>query len=130
VEAPQPSPAEHQEIRLDLPRDPEWASLLRLTAAGLAVYFNFSTELIDDLKLIVTEAFGHAIASAPGSSRIRCAFDVSSDRIRIVVDADAPYALAGVDDSEVSLFVLRALVDEVRVSGGERYHLSLTKALG
>jgi anti-sigma regulatory factor (Ser/Thr protein kinase) len=129
MEARKPSADDHQRIRLELPRDAEWASLLRLTVAGLAVYFDLSTEFIDDLKLIATEAFGHAIAGSPGASRVMCTFDVSGSRIDIEVETDAPRLTTPREDMDVSLFVLRALVDEVNLGSAERYRLDLTKAL-
>jgi hypothetical protein len=103
---------------------------LRLAVAGLAVYFDFSAALIEDLKLAVTEGYRHALATARGASRVRVLFDVSGEQIVIDMDADAPRTATSADDAEVSLFVLRALVDEVSVGGAERYHLTMTKALG
>jgi hypothetical protein len=128
MEARRPVASERREIRLEVPCDPEWGGLVRLSVAGLAVYFDFSTALLEDLKLAVTEAFRHAIVSARDASHVQFVFDVGLDSIAIDVDCDAPVQSPSVDDAEVSLFVLRALVDEVSL-GGERYHLRLTKNL-
>jgi anti-sigma regulatory factor (Ser/Thr protein kinase) len=122
-----PQPA-RQEIRLAVPCDPEWAALLRLAVAGMAAYFDFSTSTIEDLKLAVTEAYRHALATARGASGIEFTFDVSASRVSIAVDAGVPRELAA-DEADVSLFVLRAIADDVTLGSPERYHLAVTKAI-
>ena len=119
---------DRQEIRLAVPCDPEWAALLRLTVAGMAAYFDFSTETIEDLKLAVTEAYRHALATARGALAVEFTFDVSPSRISIAVEAGVPRELA-VEEADVSLFVLRAIADEVTLASSERYRLDVTKAI-
>jgi anti-sigma regulatory factor (Ser/Thr protein kinase) len=128
MEASKSPDPKRQEIRLAVPCDPEWAALLRLAVAGLAVYYDFSTATTEDLKLAVTEAYRHALASAPGSSCVEFTFDASPGRISIAVDAGVPRSPAP-DDADVSLFVLRAIADDVALGGADRYRLVLSKAI-
>lgn len=117
-------------ITLTIPNDSRWVGLLRLTAAGIASELDLTAEDLDDLKLAVTEACRHAMAAcAPGGS-VTVEFLLSTRSVQIDFTHSGPRepgVPAGDEDSDVSLFVLRAIADSVELHGSGGYRLGVRK---
>ncbi|MFB0843320.1 ATP-binding protein [Paenibacillus oleatilyticus] len=114
---------------------------VRLALYGVAVRIGFSYEAIEDLKVAVTEACNYAILQAGEREplpMLRLVFTLRETELQIRVGTDSPNvtfgealhpvklpqegveALERLGNSPIGLYLLQALVDELRVEpGGE-----------
>ncbi|WP_163853394.1 ATP-binding protein [Paenibacillus elgii] len=111
---------------------------VRLALYGVAVRVGFSYEAIEDLKVAVTEACNYAILQAGEREplqRLCLTFMLRETELKIRIGTDATdvtfgealrpvklpqEALGRLEDSPIGLYLLQALVDELRVEpGGE-----------
>ncbi|KZE71541.1 hypothetical protein AV654_04825 [Paenibacillus elgii] len=111
---------------------------VRLALYGVAVRVGFSYEAIEDLKVAVTEACNYAILQAGEGEplpRLCLTFILRETELKIRIGTDSPdvtfgealrpvklpqEALERLEDSPIGLYLLQALVDELRVEpGGE-----------
>ncbi|XOK62004.1 ATP-binding protein [Paenibacillus elgii] len=114
---------------------------VRLALYGVAVRIGFSYEAIEDLKVAVTEAYNYAILQAGDREplpMLRLVFTLRETELQIRVGTDSPNvtfgealypvklpqegveALERLGNSPIGLYLLQALVDELRVEpGGE-----------
>jgi len=105
-------------VRLELPGDSRWVSLLRLTVAGIGDQLNLATDTIDDLRLAVTEACRYAMATrGEGPQRLSVTFRIAADELEISLLPEGDRGPSATDDdADVSLFVVRAVVDDLKVA--------------
>ncbi|WP_010494901.1 ATP-binding protein [Paenibacillus elgii] len=114
---------------------------VRLALYGVAVRVGFSYEAIEDLKVAVTEACNYAILQAGKREplpMLRLTFTLRETELKIRIGTDSPDVAFGealrpvklppeglkdlgrLEDSPIGLYLLQALVDELRVEpGGE-----------
>ncbi|CAG7645666.1 ATP-binding protein [Paenibacillus allorhizosphaerae] len=122
-----------KEVRLSVPADAEYLDTIRLSLYGVAVRMGFSYESIEDLKVAVTEACNHALMQLEDGAEVRLliAYAMNDKALRVRVGAEqgalkfsraiedaAPIedgGLGGADASQLGLFLMQALVDEVNV---------------
>ena len=106
-------------IRLSLPADASYASVLRTTAAAIAARCDLTYERVEDARLAIDEAFSQVLSFALPDATVDCAFEESP--------ADLRFEIAGPTSLESQLptdtfawTVLSALADELRaeVAGG------------
>jgi serine/threonine-protein kinase RsbW len=123
-------------VRLSFPAKPDYLLLARLALGGVVRDLPVGPELLADLKLAVTEACGNAVRHAyeDGGGSVDIAFVVKDDRLEMVVEdkgsgiglskleelleADATFGAEPVDGG-MGLAIIRAIVDELDVRGGD-----------
>jgi len=123
-------------VRLSFPAKPDYLLLARLALGGLVRDLPVGPELLADLKLAVTEACGNAVRHAygDGAGPVDVAFVVKDDRLEMVVEdkgsgiglskleelleAEATIGAEPVDGG-MGLAIIRAIVDELDVRGGD-----------
>lgn len=90
--------------------------VVRLAAAGIAHRLELDLEQADDLKLAVTEACGHLLG-LPGSNDAPIEIDwhIDAHSLAVTVQRACPKDShqAGGQWSEIGLFLIHALMDEV-----------------
>jgi serine/threonine-protein kinase RsbW len=121
-------------VSVAVPAAPGSVHLLRTVAGGVASRLGWTLDRIDDLRLGVDEAAGRVLAAGP-ATRLHMSIHRSGSRIQVVVSSDAaPGAWPDADPGgELSLQILSALVDEVRVEAtdeGPSIGFSADGALG
>jgi len=132
-----------RQVRLIIPARPEYIALCRLALTGLSRLHDFSQEVLEDLKLALTEACTNSVrhAYAEGASgKVEIVYELHSDRLEIVVsdegggfDPEAPLtgeqALA---EGGLGIAIIRAIADEVEIgpqAGGKGSRLRFIKTL-
>ena len=123
-------------VRLRFPAKPDYLILARLALGGVAREMPVGPELLADLKLAVTEACGNAVRHAyvDGVGTVDVSFVVQDDRLDMLVeDKGAGIALPVLEqlleaepaprpapvDGGMGLAIIRAVVDELDVRGGD-----------
>jgi serine/threonine-protein kinase RsbW len=122
-------------IRLRFPAKPDYLLLARLALGGVLRDMPVGPELLADLKLAVTEACGNAVRHAygDGDGPVDVAFVVNDNRLEVVVeDQGAGIELPKLEalleaqpietppvDGGMGLAIIRAIVDELDVRGGD-----------
>jgi serine/threonine-protein kinase RsbW len=123
-------------VRLSFPAKPDYLLLARLALGGVVRDMPIGPELLADLKLAVTEACGNAVRHAygDGDGSVDVAFVVKDDRLDMVVEDKGsgiglpqleellqaePKFQAEPVDGGMGLAIIRAIVDELEVRGGE-----------
>jgi serine/threonine-protein kinase RsbW len=102
-----------EEIRLTLPAVPEYARIVRLTAAGLASRLGFTYDEVEDLRIAVGEACSHLLGTDGRPGTLVVTYSLQPDGI--VIEAlgefeDGSEAAPGATD--LSGQILNAVVDE------------------
>ncbi|KPV60309.1 hypothetical protein QJ48_06285 [Paenibacillus sp. A3] len=113
---------------------------VRLALYGVAVRVGLSYEAIEDLKVAVTEACNYAILQAGEREplpMLRLVFTLRETELKIRIGTDSPdvtfgealrpvklpqegaEALERLEDSPIGLYLLQALVDELRMDPGD-----------
>jgi len=123
-------------VRLRFPAKPDYLLLARLALGGVVRDIPVGPELLADLKLAVTEACGNAVrhAYSDGDGVVDVVFVVNDDRLEMVVeDRGSGIALPKLEqlleaepkfeakpvDGGMGLAIIRAIVDELDVRGGD-----------
>ena len=123
-------------VRLSFPAKADYLLLARLALGGLARGMAVGPEILADLKLAVTEAAGNAVRHAyvDGQGSVDVAFVVGDDRLEMIVEdhgtgielpmleelvAKEPEGLAEPPEGGMGMAIIRAIVDELDVRGGE-----------
>lgn len=126
---------------LSFPARPEYLVLCRLAVAALAGLAPLSEELVDDLKLAVTEActntIQHAYPGEPG--RVELQYEVEDGLLRVTIedsgvgrDGDERPAAPAEREGGMGLAIIRSLVDELELApgpGGRGTRVTLAKRL-
>jgi serine/threonine-protein kinase RsbW len=131
------------ELELEFPPKPEFVGSARHAISALVRLHEFPDDLVQDVKLAVSEACTTAIADEPGGGQpIRLLASAEPDRIILeVIDpgTGVERAVAGppteIDTDELpfdkglSLPIIRGLVDEVAITPVEGQGMSLKMVL-
>ena len=128
-------------IEMKIPAKPDYLSVIRLTLSGIASRMGYTFEVIEDLKIAVSEACTNAIQHAYSEDEVGeviIGFGIYEDKLELMV-ADSgksfdfiqtknelgPYTESSTVDQltegGLGLYLIEALMDEVRVldhSGG------------
>jgi serine/threonine-protein kinase RsbW len=114
-------------IELSFPARAEYIAVARLATAGVAGRMEFSFDDIEDLKIAVGEACTAAILA--GAPSLRLVYEIAADRVTIYLTHDDT-GRKPADQSELGMFLLNCLVDEVRSEAdGARHVTCMTKLL-
>ena len=133
--------AERTMFTLSVPAQAEYLVLCRLAVTALARLAPLGEELVEDLKLAVTEACTNVVQHAylegvPG--RIELSYEAQSELVRITIEDSGVGHANGrpqtSDDREggMGLAIIRSLFDDVELesgSGGRGTRVSLAKRL-
>lgn len=128
-------------VMLCVPLQADELVTVRLALYGVAVRLGLSYGAIEDLKVAVTEACNYAILQAGQREplpRLQLAFTLRETELKIRIETDSPdmtfaealepvklppegeEALERLERSPIGLYLLQAMVDELRVEpGGE-----------
>jgi serine/threonine-protein kinase RsbW len=114
-------------MQLSLPRDSRYVGVMREVAACVLGEFSLPDELVDDIRLAVTEACANAVRHAAGSGEYTVALSVGAGGCQIEVTDFGPGFPSGLslDDDAVQdgdlpaetgrgLHLIRALVDDLQ----------------
>ena len=98
-------------IELTLPPSPTYLSIVRTTAAALAVRVDFTVEEIEDLRMAVDEACVTLLPYVADSDRLECTFSTDADSLTLTVAT----TVVGThpDPESFAWTVLEALADEL-----------------
>lgn len=124
------------DLELDVPASPKFVRTTRHAVGALARLHDLPEDLIEDIRLAVSEACNTALASKElgeaEASRLQVSVWTAEDRIRIEVfdpdgrvDHDVAGAPSDIDtadlpfDRVLALPIIRGLVDEMAISAGE-----------
>ena len=104
--------SERDIVRLRLPADGAYLSVLRSATAGLAARLDFTIEEIEDLRIAVDEACALLLPSAVPGADLDCEFELATDELRVSVSVQT---LDGAEPERDSFAwtVLSALAGEV-----------------
>ena len=89
-------------IRLSLPADASYASVLRTTAAAIAARCDLTYERVEDARLAIDEAFaqiiGFAEPDAPSQAMPAAGLEAEADRIRAQIEEALGPAPVAIDE--------------------------------
>jgi len=108
----------NEQIKLTLPINAAYVSAARLTASSVANRLNFDIEEIEDIKVAVSEACAYIIRESSFNSNrdFKIEFDLSADKIKITLSVDVNDNKFEVDDNEMSLLVIKAVMDSFAIN--------------
>ncbi len=89
---PDPARAERDtadHVKVCLPADGAYLSVLRTATAGLAARLDFTLDEIEDLRIAVDEACAMLLAQAIPGTNLECDFDLGADEMTITVSVTA-----------------------------------------
>ncbi len=109
-----------QVVELTIPSKPEYVSVVRLAVAGVASRLPFGYDVVEDIKLAVSEACNNAIEHGrplgvpPDEAKVvvRC-FVTNSELVIEVVDQGPGFDPAEVEE-KMGLRIIRSMMDEVQ----------------
>ena len=120
-------------IELVLPFKPEFVSIARLTASGVANRIGFDIEAIEDIKVAISEICSKLVSiGSKSANNYRILFNISEDRLSVAFDCeDKSLNCIFIDNTdELSLSIITALMDEFDYcSSDSSYLLSISKVL-
>ena len=131
-------------VDIHIPGDAEFVRVVRLALTGIASRLPFSYDEIEDIKLAVSEACNNAIqhaSGARGNGRVIIECTSSPTQLMIAVQDHGPglqppsvasigtHPHAEPGEGGMGLYLMRALMDEVRVHGepGQGTRVELVK---
>jgi serine/threonine-protein kinase RsbW len=105
------------EVRLTLPAVPEYARIVRLTAAGLASRLGFNYDEVEDLRIAVGEACSHLLGNDGHEGTLSVIYRLEADAI--VIDAVGEFSDGPAGDGVPTLSeqILTAVVDDHEIDG-------------
>jgi serine/threonine-protein kinase RsbW len=113
-------------VRLTIPARPEYIALCRLALMGISRLRTLSEELVEDLKLALTEACTNSVRHAYGESAnggvVEIVYELHPDRLAIEVtdnglgfDPAAPPGAGELAEGGLGISIIRAIADEVEI---------------
>jgi serine/threonine-protein kinase RsbW len=131
-------------VRLRIPARPEYITLCRLALTGVARLRALSDELLEDLKLALTEAASNSVRHAyreKDVGAVEISYQLLPDRLVIEVTDDgegfdpaAPLlASEALSEGGLGIAIIRAIADDVEIGtrpNGKGSRLRFEKALG
>ncbi len=123
-------------IVVAVPNKPEYVSLVRLTSSSISNNMGFDFDDIDDIKVAVAEACNNLILStATKETEIKVEFWVGQEELVICITTDESVNCQfGADeesiDQNLSLLIIRTIMDEVECIQGETSGIKMIKKIG
>ena len=134
------APASQSELRI--PADPQYIVVAKRAAAGMASVAGLGVEALEELNIAIAEAcertIGVALAAGLRDARVRIAFDVQEDALRVDVRllhsrGEPVPAASGTRDQrealDLAIHMLRCFADDVdfQAVGSGLLHVRLAK---
>lgn len=127
-------------IKMEIPANPDYVSIIRLTTSGIANRVGFSIDDIEDMKVAVSEACTNAIKHSE-DNKVNILFNLLSDKLEIEIkDNGKGYNVESIQKPDLSnpkenglgLFIIQTLMDEVNIdsNGNKGTTIKMTKYLG
>ncbi|MBS4202312.1 anti-sigma B factor RsbW [Bacillus sp. FJAT-49732] len=136
-------------IEMKIPAMPEYVGVIRLTLSGIASRMGFTYDLIDDLKIAVSEAITNAVQHAykkDEGGEIVVGFALYQNRLEVMVadsgksfdlnkarDEMGPYnensQIEFLREGGLGLYLIESLMDEVKIHQNEGVTVFMTKYL-
>jgi serine/threonine-protein kinase RsbW len=79
----------HDHVKVCMPAEGAYLSVLRTATAGLAARLDFTLDEIEDLRIAVDEACAMLLAQAIPGTNLECTFDLGEDLMMITVAVTA-----------------------------------------
>ena len=121
-------------IGIVLPCKAEYVSVARLTVSGIASRIGFDIEIVEDIKVAVSEVCSRIInAAARLEEKYEILFDIFEDKLTItfVSDMEIMRCIFGDEDDELGLSIINSFMDKVEFSSENNNHIVImTKKLG
>lgn len=126
-------------IRMELPANPEYVSVARLTVSAISNMIGFNIEEIEDIKVALSEACTNAIKHSQ-KNIFQLNFEIGTDRLEIeVTDEGVGYVikdlaepnLQDLKENGLGLFIIKAFMDDVEIESdvGKGTRICMTKIL-
>jgi len=105
-------------IRLSFPVNAAYVSSARLTASSIANRIRFDIDEIEDIKTAVSEACTYIIKrlAHKANGNFEICFIPGKDEISVDIAAQDVESAGDLDGQEMSLMMIKALVDEFAIS--------------
>lgn len=127
-------------IKMEIPANPDYVSILRLTTSGIANKLGFSMDDIEDMKVAVSEACSNAVKHSE-DNKVIINFNLLNNGIQIeIIDNGKGYDVDSIETPDLTnpkegglgLFIIQTLMDEVNISsrGNQGTTIKMTKYLG
>jgi serine/threonine-protein kinase RsbW len=118
-------------VRVCMPAEGAYLSVLRTATAGLAARLDFTLDEIEDLRIAVDEACAMLLAQAIPGTNLECDFDLGADQMTITVSVVAAQPRTPARDT-FAWTVLSALAGDVdsRLESDDRVAIVLRKQRG
>lgn len=119
------------QIVLSIPPQAEFVSLVRLAASGVAHHCGFDIDVIEDIKVCISEVLNKAIATAYGEGTVPLTliFDVRPGFFSVRINGNGlnGETLFASETDAFALAILNTLMDEVILSGDGSAAVRLVK---
>ncbi|MGI6084293.1 MAG: ATP-binding protein [Acetivibrionales bacterium] len=115
-----------------IPLKAEYVSIVRLTASGIASRLGFDIDIIDDIKVALSEVLGKFIEKSPGAERVNVDFLCLDDGISItfyIPERNIPNLFDDETD-KFALAIISSLMDEVEITKQGNAVIKIVKKLG
>jgi serine/threonine-protein kinase RsbW len=118
-------------VRVCMPAEGAYLSVLRTATAGLAARLDFTLDEIEDLRIAVDEACAMLLSQAIPGTNLECDFELESDLMTIIVSVVAAQPRTPARDT-FAWTVLSALAGDVdsRLGPDDRVAIVLRKRRG
>ena len=131
---------DYETIKMEIPANPDYVSILRLTTSGIANKLGFSMDEIEDMKVAVSEACSNAVKHSE-DNKVSINFNLLNNGIQIeIIDNGKGYDIDAIETPDLSnpkegglgLFIIQTLMDEVDIEskGNQGTTIKMTKYLG
>lgn len=114
-----------------VPSKPEYVSVVRLTASGIASRMGFDIDDIEGIKVSISEVINRMIDKRISFDGIKIDFHLYSDLIRIDfrLSGSSPRDIFESEEGNFALEIIRSLMDEVNLNWHDGASLSMIKKL-
>ncbi len=118
------------QVRLQLPADPAYGRVARITASSLALRVGLPFTQVDQLRLAIDEALVLLLRSEPADGRIQVLLTVRADGLALdLAGTPGSNAIASAADLERFTALVAPIVDVAEVGeGGHAVHLECHRA--
>lgn len=116
-------------IKLSFPVNAAYVSSARLTASSVANRMGFDIDEIEDIKTAVSEACTFVIKTLTAAAGVNfeISFSLIGDEIKIVIATQGTASATNSEEINLSLVMIRALVDEFNLADTEGVTITMTK---
>ncbi|NLV87874.1 MAG: histidine kinase [Tissierellia bacterium] len=102
-------------VKLQIPKEPSYISLVRLTASGIAYSMALNIDEIEDIKVSIGEACINSLNFSE-EDEISLTFIIDEEKLSITVSGvkeNIPEELDEKRERELGLLIIKSLMDEV-----------------